>query len=235
MTKSNPQQVFNLQLAPAYTFATFYDEKVKSLTTSLQQLVSYDAKELQFYIWGSDGVGKTHLLQAICHLFNDNNLRAIYIPLNEVMDKDSSLVSGLDSMDLVCLDNIDCVSGKPDWEQALFNLINQLRARKIPIVLSANSSPANNIFDLADLNSRLGWGQVYQLPGLLEGELDEALCLHAKARGIEVPKVVRNYLFKHVRRDASTLVEILEILDYASLQEQRKITLPFLKQVLTTP
>ena len=40
---------------------------------------------------------------------------------------------------------------------------------------------------------------------------------------------VTNYLMKHGPRDMTALMDLLEKLDYASLVEQRKLTIPFIK------
>lgn len=232
MNDQHPQQVLNLHLSPANTFATYYEENTQLLCANLQALAKKDNAEAQIFLWGAKNTGKTHLLQAVCHMLANSSMSVMYIPLSEFESHQVSMLDGLTSMDVICVDDIESVAGIEDWEQALFHFINQMRSQNITIVFSSKQNPAQGIFNLADLNSRLVWGPVYHLQGLDEQALEGALRLHANARGIELPDVVIHYLFTHFKRDASTLVELLEVLDYASLQEQRKVTVPFIKQVL---
>lgn len=228
----HPQQIFNFQLAAANTFATFFADRSPLLIANLKSLSEQDPIEEQIFIWGAGKTGKTHLLQAVCHRLADTDKRAMYIPLAEFKTCHEDVFEGLASMDVVCVDDIESVAGNAKWEKALFNFINQMRAKKNIIVFSSRQNPSQNIFNLADLNSRLVWGPVFHLPGLDQEALEGALRLHADARGIELPDVVINYLLTHFKRDASVLVELLKLLDHTSLQEQRKVTVPFIKQVL---
>ena len=232
---STQQQVFNLQLIPANTFETFYANHNPTLIKLLRSVASGEQQEPQIFLWGAANTGKTHLLQAVCHVAAKSDRRAIYIPLAKLPLRDPNMLQGFETMDVICIDDVHVLSAQPEWEQMLFNFINQVRAEKTSIIFSANENPAEEIFMLADLNSRAVWGPVYKLPTLNEEELDSALCLHAKSRGFTLTKEVRSYLFKHCRRDVPTLVDILQILDHASLQEQRKVTVPFLKKILSIP
>jgi DnaA family protein len=232
MNDQHPQQVFNLQLAPTNTFATFFDENTQVLCANLQALVKKESRETQIFLWGAKNTGKTHLLQAVCHLLANSRMSVMYIPLSKFDSPQVSMLDGLASLDVVCVDDIESVAGNTIWEQALFNFINQMRSQNTTIVFSSQQNPAHEIFNLADLNSRLVWGPVYHLPALDQHSLEAALKLHAKVRGIELPDLVIKYLFTHFKRDTSALVELLEVLDKASLQEQRKVTVPFIKQVL---
>lgn len=232
MNSAQQQQVFNLQLSLANTFATYFSEANNTLVKQLQAIACGEQQEPQIFIWGSSNSGKTHLLQAVCHLASQHQKRSIYIPLLKLPLHDPEIIQGFESMDIVCIDDIHLLAKNESWEQALFNFINQARAQNAEIIISSQQNPAQNIFSLADLNSRTVWGPVYKLYELLDYELESALLQHAKSRGIKLSEEVRKYLFIHCRRDIATLVNILDSLDHASLQEQRKITVPFLKQIL---
>lgn len=234
MNSAQQQQVFNLKLSLANTFATYFSEANNTLVKQLQAIALGEQQEPQIFIWGASNSGKTHLLQAICHLASQHQKRSIYIPLSKLPLHDPEIIQGFESMDIVCIDDIHLLAKHESWEQALFNFINQARAQNAEIVISSQQNPAQNIFNLADLNSRAVWGPVYKLYELLDYELEPALLQHAKSRGIKLSEEVRKYLFIHCRRDIATLVKILDALDHASLQEQRKITVPFLKQILAT-
>jgi DnaA family protein len=65
-----------------------------------------------------------------------------------------------------------------------------------------------------------------------EEQMIEAISLHAKVRGFNLPQDVAKYLISRVPRDVSVLVDIIKLLDYESLSKQRKLTIPFIKTVL---
>ena len=70
------------------------------------------------------------------------------------------------------------------------------------------------------------------LTGLSDRGLGVALRSRAKARGMVLNEAVSNYLVTHYPRDTRTLFKLLEMLDRQSLEAQRKLTIPFIKEVL---
>ena len=175
---------------------------------------------------------KTHVLQAMCHVATSTQKRVMYMPMELLSQQETNSISEMQDLDLICIDNVHVIAKLPEWENALFNFINDQRDQDTVIVFSSASSPTDNLFDLPDLNSRTVWGPVYKLNALLDEDLDIALQMHAKSRGLDISIEVQNYILTHFQRDISSIVDILEKLDKASLQEQRKVTIPFLKKIL---
>lgn len=85
---------------------------------------------------------------------------------------------------------------------------------------------------LPDLVSRLRWGLVFRLLELPEADKKALLQCRARARGLELPGDVLDYLLVHHRRDAAFLFAVLDRLDQASLRAQRRLTIPFVRRVL---
>ena len=75
-------------------------------------------------------------------------------------------------------------------------------------------------------------GVIHQLEILSEIEMISAIQMHAKIRGFKLPNESANYLLKRVERNVGSLIEIIKILDYESLSKQRKLTVPFIKNIL---
>jgi DnaA family protein len=73
---------------------------------------------------------------------------------------------------------------------------------------------------------------VFQLRLLDEDEQQEALKLHARIRGVELPDETARWLLRRFPRDMRTLYELLDTLDEASLVAQRRLTVPFIRSVL---
>ncbi|MBI4005195.1 MAG: DnaA regulatory inactivator Hda [Gammaproteobacteria bacterium] len=184
------------------------------------------------YLWGPPGSGKTHLLQAACKSAGENNCNVAYIPLAQHVDLDTQLLEGLDTMDLICMDDIDRIAGRLEWEQPLLHLYNRMRDKGCSILMVAHTSPQAIGFELKDLKSRMAWDLVYHLKPLDDYDKMNLLRLRANARAFELPKEVAEYLVKRVRRDLPSLITLLDELERATLAEQRKLTIPFVKSML---
>ena len=185
--------------------------------------------EAVIFLFGPVGAGKTHLLQGACHLAGAG---AQYLPLADLRDcAAQDVLQGLEALDLVCLDDFDRVCGQSHWEQALFNLFNQLRDAGARLLVSADRAAAALPLQLVDLRSRLEWGPGYQLLGLDDVGRAQLLNRSAENRGLELPPETLNYILARAPRDTRSLLELLQRLDRASLAAQRRLTVPFVRRV----
>ncbi|MFC1684092.1 DnaA regulatory inactivator Hda [Pseudomonadota bacterium] len=184
------------------------------------------------FLWGETDTGKTHLLQASCQKADSLDQAAVYIPLRQHSELAPEVLSGLEQMDLVCLDDIEEISGDPLWEQALFNLFNGLRSNGKRLLVSADRGPLNLGLALPDLASRLTWGLSYRLQTLSEGDKRQALITAAEGRGLQLPEETALYLLRRAPRNMGALLQLLEHLDQASLAAQRRLTIPFVRSQL---
>lgn len=184
------------------------------------------------YLWGSAGQGCSHLLQSSCHHADALGRQAAYLPLSEFIGYDPSLFEGLEQMDLVCLDDLQVIAGKPVWEEAVFHLFNRLRDAGVALVTAATHPPSGLQLQLPDLTSRLHWGMVFQVQPLHEEAKVETLKARASSRGFELSDEVLRYIMHRGKRDLSDLLKVLDQLDHASLSAHRRITVPFVKQVM---
>ncbi|AQA19875.1 DnaA regulatory inactivator Hda [Halioglobus japonicus] len=199
------------------------------LLGSLRQQVAAEGEPV-IYLHGGSGSGKSHLLQAACHLAGGG---ALYLPLAELAGyAPQDVLAGAEHMALLCLDDLDAVVGNDAWEMALFNLYNTARETGCRLLLAAAASPRALEVDLADLRSRLAWGVVHHLPA----SDDERKCLilefRAALRGLQLPPEVAAYLVKRAPRSLDGLLDCLDKLDRASLAYQRALSIPFVKQTL---
>lgn len=184
------------------------------------------------YLWGEHGTGKSHLLQAMCTRAAATGARGAYLPLRDREVLAPELLEGLEQLELVCIDDLDAVTGYADWERALFSLFNRLREAGRTLVASAAASPRGLAVSLPDLHSRLQSGVTFHLQPLAETDRVTALQQRARLRGIELTDEVTRYIVRRVPRDMHTLFGLLDRLDRASLQAKRKITVPFVKELL---
>jgi DnaA-homolog protein len=231
----NPIQLpLGVRLRDDATFANYYPGANAAALGYVERLCEADAgwTESLIYLWGGAGVGRSHLLQAACLRFEQRGEQAVYLPLADVADYGPELLDNLEQCELVCLDDLQAVAGRADWEEALFHLFNRLRDGGRRLLLSADTAPRELPVQLADLQSRLTLALVFQLQSLSDEDKLRALQLRASRRGLQLSDEVGRFILTRGERSMSALFELLERLDQASLQAQRKLTIPFLKETL---
>lgn len=233
---SVPQQLsLGVSLKDDATFDNFF---APAQTPNAEVVASLKAQaeglgEQFIYVWGSAGAGLTHLLQASCHYADAASRSVQYLPLKDVQGfAPEALLEGLEQLDFVCLDGVDFIAGQPHWEQALFNLYNALRDSGKWLLVAAHANPRSIDVRLADLKSRFQWGVTYAVESLNDEQKIQALMCRAQVRGLELSPEVASYIVQRVPRDMNQLFCSLHKLDHASLAEQRKLTIPFVKKIL---
>lgn len=185
------------------------------------------------YLWGESGVGKTHLNLAIAERLQNQGYPVSYINLQELRDTaDAEVLASLVQSHVVCLDDLQAICGDAAWEEALFHCFNRLREKEHKLLICADQNPAQLAIELPDLRSRLATGLIYQLPSMTDALKQQALISHAQSRGLILPEEVAQYLLRHYSRDMPSLMLVLQRLDKASLQAQRRLTIPFVREVI---
>ncbi len=222
------QLALPLQLADHAVFASFLDSGNETLVATLAD-IAVGGEGHGCWLWGAASTGKTHLLQAVCDEAGD---RAVYVPLSMFADAGPGILEGLASRELICIDDVDLVAGQAEWEMALFDLSNQVFDAGAQLIVSAASAPRECPIELADLQSRFARLPVFQLRVLDEDERVSALQLRSKHRGLELPDDTARYLLKRSRRDMASLYEVLDRLDREALRAKRRLTIPFIRDVL---
>ena len=156
----------------------------------------------------------------------------MYLPLQELLTLAPELLEGLEQQALIAIDDVQAIAGMPQWEEALFHLYNRVRDCGHRLVVSATVAPAGLTLTLPDLTSRLGWGPVFQLAALSDTDKRAALQMRARRRGLELGNEVPEYLLRRCPRDMDSLFSLLNQLDRASLVAQRRLTIPFVRELL---
>ena len=228
---SNPQLPLGLVLKDSARFESYFPGLNNELLQHLQLAASGDGERL-VYLAGAPGMGKTHLLQAACHSASQGGRRSSYLPVQALLQLTPAVLEDLEQLDLVCLDDVSAAAGHPDWETGLFDLFNRVRAADTTLLVAAEQRPDLCGFTLPDLASRLGWGVTYTLKALDDEDVTAALCCRARGRGLELPEETAQFLLRRFPRDLPTLFALFDTLDTASLIEQRRLTIPFVKSVL---
>ena len=209
------QLVLDISPGNTPTLETFVAGSNLELLSALRHALA-GGSERSIYLWGDEGSGKSHLLQACANAAR--SVRAVYA---------RGSVPGI--ADVVAVDDVQLLDNAAQIE--LFDLYNRMRDSGGLLLVSGNASPLHlNLRD--DLRTRLGWGLVYQVHGLSEDEKAQALRQHAQSRGFALPPEVVQYLLRHGRRDLPSLMATLDALDEHSLRLHRAPSVPLLKDVM---
>jgi len=212
------------------SFNTFYPGNNEEVINHLQHFFSHD--EQQIFLWGEIGTGKTHLLQAVCQESIQQNKTCFYFSFDSKQLPDTAILNGLESFDVVCFDNIDKIAEDSNWEHAFFNFFNLHRDDNKQLILSANCPPKYLTIQLADLKTRMSWGLTLKIFPLSDVQQLEALIYKANDLGFEIPVNVGKFLMSHYARDLPSVWVLLDKINHATLAAKRKLTIPFLKQIM---
>ncbi|MBA1147036.1 DnaA regulatory inactivator Hda [Ectothiorhodospiraceae bacterium WFHF3C12] len=184
------------------------------------------------YLYGESATGKSHLLKGACRAVNARGEGAAYLPLDALLSHPPEVLAGMETTRVVAVDGLEAAAQSPQWQEALFHLFNRVRDAGGGFLAAGRGHPAHLGLALPDLVSRLRWGLVYRLLELSEADKKALLQRRARARGLEMPPEVLDYLLARHRRDAAFLFSALDRLDDASLRAQRRLTIPFVRRVL---
>ena len=222
------QLIFRFGWGEGYTFANYYAVDNAAAVHCIQQAIRGEGDQFVF-LWGAQGVGKSHLLQAACEAAAEQDTPVAYLPLQELEGITPDVLEGMEQMALLCIDDVQCVLGDAAWEEALFHLYNRMRDAGSIMLVAADASPNGLPVKLPDLQTRLAWGPVFQLKELTEADKIAALQQRAAQRSFDLPDEVAQFLIRRSPRDMNSLFALLDKLDQESLAQQRKLTIPFVR------
>jgi len=228
------QLSLGIRLLDSSVFESYYAGRNQPVVDALLALQGGERPRAPTCTWihGATGTGKTHLLQAVCARATRDGRTAAYLPLTELIELGEELLSGFGELAIVCLDDAQVLAGREPWERALFRLHVELDERGGKLLVAGNAPPAALPFKLRDLGSRLNGGLVLTLQPLDESQQIAALRLRAQLRGMELPDEVAQFMLRRLPRDMTHLYAVLDELDAASLVAQRRLTVPFVREVL---
>ncbi|MEZ5499310.1 MAG: DnaA regulatory inactivator Hda [Steroidobacteraceae bacterium] len=210
--------------AGSRVFANFHAGENAEALARCQQLAG--GERLALWLWGPPGCGRSHLLQATAAAGGES--------ATLIRGSDPDMLPGplAGRTRLVIVDDIDARVGDARFERWLFTAYRELEDAAGGLLVSAEAPPRGLRWGLADLASRMSASQVLRLRPLDDRGRAAALKLHAGHRGFALPDETLDYLLARLPRDLPSLFELLDTLDSASLEMQRRITVPFIREVL---
>ncbi len=226
------QLTLGVSLQDTATFANYFVGANIQLIETLRHVCQSEQGERMIYYYGASGLGRTHLMQACCHAAHRAGLSVVYLPLQDMVSLSPIVFEGIETRKLICIDDVQCIAGKRDWEEVFFHAYNRIQQAGGTLLVTANLPPKGLQFIMPDVASRLAAGVIFQLQPLSDDEKLQMLVMRATLRGMVLPEEVGRFILTHCPRHLATLCAALDVLDRMSLAAQRRLTIPFVKQVL---
>ena len=196
-----------------------------------------------FFLHGSVGLGKTHLLQSMCYslLQRQSDVRILYLSCETFVNHFISALENGDlqkfrnkyrNVDVLVVDDIHILANKERTQEEFFHTFNTLYNAGKQIVLSSDSPP-KDIPTLQDrLVSRFKWGLVTEIePPCYETRM-AILIRKSRERGRELPEDVARLLAEHIDTNIRELEgAVTRLIGFAGLSGQ-KVTCELAREVL---
>jgi chromosomal replication initiator protein len=236
----------SISLNPRYTFDNFVEgssnrfARAASLAVAQSPAKAYNP----LFIYGGVGLGKTHLMQAICHYIKNGcnpNFKICYIPsekfTNELIDaiqrhSTPAFRQKYRNADLLVVDDIQFIAGKESTQEEFFNTFNTLYDAHKQIVISSDRSPKEIARLEERLISRFGWGLITDIqPPDFETRI-AILKKKIEKEPVKVPDEVIFFIAELINTNIRELEgALIRVIAY-SLLEEKDITLTLTKDVL---
>ena len=233
-------------LNPRYTFETFVKGTSNQFALAAAQRVaetpgrSYNP----LFIYGSAGLGKTHLLHAIGYYVHQNyaHYEVRYVStetfLNEYVDGiRSNTIAAFKrryrEVDVLLIDDIQFMEGKEGLQEEFFHTFNSLHGANKQIVISSDRMP-DAIPTLEDrLRGRFRWGLITDIqPPDMETRL-AILRNKAERERTSVSREVLEFIASNVTTNIRELEgALIRVAAYSSLNKTQ-VDVPLAQQLLT--
>jgi chromosomal replication initiator protein len=206
------------QLNPRYVFETFIQGSTNRFAYAASMSVAENPAHRYnpLFIWGSVGLGKTHLLHAIGHeaMRTHGHLEVLYTSSEQFMNEMIGAIQKgrteefrgrYRSVDILLIDDIQFIAGKESTQEEFFHTFNALHEAQKQIVMTSDRHP-KAMTTLEDrLRSRFEWGLIADVqPPDFEHRI-AILQSKAELQPVPIPKTVIDYIAKRVQNNVREL------------------------------
>ena len=213
------QRLNQTNLSPDYTFETLVEGKGNQLAANVAKSIAEkpgDSMYNPFFVYGSTGLGKTHLVQAIGNELLRLNPKAKvrYMHSDEYLKTFMATVRNKTwdtfkqqylHYNLLIIDDIQFISGKDRTMEEFFFLFEHFHSRDQQIILTCDQLPSSLEAMDKRLVSRFSWGMTIRLePPELEMRVD-ILERKAQAAGIMLEEDAATFIAQNVKQNVREL------------------------------
>lgn len=229
------QLTLNMRPANEQQWQDFDFSAAREVEQQLLEFAKQPADHVML-LQGVAGCGKSHLLQACAQLAMQQDLQVGILSADELLamgeDIDPLVFDGFEQFDLVCIDDVDRLAKYSAWSEALFHLYNACQQLGHALLMTSTDTPRNLACPLADLRSRLQLALLLPIEPLDEAGQAKQLLARAHNLGLVLSDDVASYICLHSQRNLKDIMITLATLDAASWQAKRRLTIPFVKQIM---
>lgn len=234
------------QLNPCYTFENYCSSVSNRVARSIGEAIANDPKCKTFnplFIFGSPGVGKTHLIQAIGIRIKETNpqSRVLYIPSRMFESqyttavrngKINDFINFYQSIDVLILDDIQDLIGKTGTQNTFYFIFDHLQRNQKQLILASDCCPSQMEGMEQRLLSRFKWGMTAELEKPDLGLRKDVLKLKSQQDGLELPSDVLDYIACNVTDSIRELEGVVVSLIAHATVMDKEISLDLTRKVL---
>ena len=195
------------------------------------------------FLYGSVGLGKTHLLHAVCHEVGNNFSSASiqFLSCEEFVNRFISAIehgklpqfqSQFRTVDILVIDDVQFLREREQSQEEFFHTFNALYNNRKQIVLSADCAPAELPSLEERLISRFKWGLVARLDAPSYETRIAIVQKKAHLRGLDISEEIAEYIANKVKANIRELEGALTIIYATAKASSETITLELARQAL---
>ena len=234
------------QLNPRYTFENYCDSMSNKLAVSIGHAIT-DNPEVKTYnplfVFGTTGVGKTHLLQAIGIKLKERypRMRVLYVSSRvfesqytqaSLKKKINDFINFYLSIDVLLLDDIQFFAGKPGTQNTFFHIFNHLHQHQRQLVMSCDCRPSDLDGMEPRLISRFKWGMTVELEKPDFELRRKFLAMKAAQDGLNISDEVMDYIATNVTDSVRELEGVMVSLLAHAMMLNQEITIDLVRNVI---
>jgi len=180
---------------------------------------------------GPPASGKSHVLNAAALHCQSKKISFQYFEAAMLLEYGVDIIAPCEKGHIIIIDDVHLLAKNSEWERKLYDLYNDAQRYHWVLIISSLSNELL-LFQLQDWASRIKAGMRISLETVNQNSLKRIVELRSKLLGLKLKPEVLDYLLVHFPRDLSTQLKLLKQLDEQSLEQNRNITIPFVKSVL---
>lgn len=223
------------QLNPTYNFENYRVGQSNKLPFTIAEYIGNNPGKTDFnpfFLYGATGVGKTHLIQAIGIRVKEKfpKARVLYTTSRifenqygkAVRDKQiNDFINFYQSIDVLLLDDIQELAGKPGMQNAFFPIFRYLHQRGRLLILTSDRAPVDLDGMMDRLVNRFKWGVTEQLQAPDVNLRKDILRFKARRNGLDLSEEVIDEIATHVTESIRELEGVvLSLLTRATILNQ---------------
>ncbi|HJM15739.1 MAG TPA: DnaA/Hda family protein [SAR86 cluster bacterium] len=235
MNKLPEQLHLNVQLDDSINLDNFIScDSTKDFLNIISNTTEDNSISNFYLIWGNEGRGKSYVMRALHRKYLEDGKQSFHFSFKDKKVTSPEILTDLDSLEAVFIEDLHSMEISRDWEKAMFNLINECYLSGTKVYLSSNIVPKDLKISLKDLSSRLSSFTAIEVPEITEEEKIQALLQSSERKGFLLDDKTINYIISYTSRSLSDLLRLLNELDSFSLQKKKKISPSLVREMVSS-